>query len=181
MLAALLPLFLIGLGSTITPLFALQADHDHHGHDHDHGDHARVTHGFGDVEKWASVWDDPERDEWQQPEQVIEAMEIEPGMTVVDLGAGTGYFNATLSVAVGPGGRVYPIDVEPTLVEYMIERAKREDTPNVHPVLGEYDDPKIPGGSVDRILIVNTYHHIDERRAYFVSVRSPHVDLVVAS
>lgn len=138
---------------------------------HAHGDHARATHRFEDAERWAEVWDDPERDEWQRPADVIAWMDVEPGMTVADIGAGTGYFNAHLSRAVGETGTVYAVDVESTLVAYMTERAKREKTPNVRAVLGRHADPGIPPGPVDRILLVDTYHHIGDRRAYFARLR----------
>lgn len=131
------------------------------------GDHARATHRFEDADKWAAIWDHPSRDAWQEPAQVLELMDLSPGMTVADIGAGTGYFNPYLSEAVGPEGRVLAVDIEPGLVDHMRERAEAEGTANVVPVLATPEDPKLPAGEVDRILLVDTYHHIDERIAYF--------------
>ena len=140
------------------------------GHAHDgaaHGDHATVHHGFDDPEKWAKIFDDPSRAAWQKPDEVVAALELKPGMTAADLGAGTGYFTAGLSRAVGEKGVVLSIDPEPQMVEDLGKRAHREGLTNVVPVLALYEDPFLPPGRVDRVLIVDTYHHIDDRQAYF--------------
>lgn len=137
---------------------------------HAHGDAARATHRFEDPERWTSVWDDPERDTWQEPERVVASLRLAPGQRVADIGAGTGYFNPHLARGVGESGRVYAVDVEPRLVEHMRERARRDRTPQVEPVLGAYEDPRLPE-VVDRILLVDTYHHIDARVEYFGRLR----------
>ena len=93
-------------------------------------------------------------------------MGIEPGMKVVDLGAGTGYFLSYLSKAAGKKGRVLALDPEPDMVRFMAQRAKREKMANVEPRRIPFDDPKLEPASVDRVLIVNTWHHIGERAAY---------------
>jgi len=85
-------------------------------------------------------------------------------MAVADVGAGTGYFEKRLSKAVGPQGRVLAIDVEPDMVRYLGERAAKEGTKNVEPLLATADDPKL--APVDRVLIVDTWHHIPERGEY---------------
>ena len=138
-------------------------------HGHGHGDHATVDHRFDDAEKWAEVFDDPERDAWQKPQAVVGAMSIEPGMVVADIGAGTGYFNPHLAKAVGPEGSVIAIDIEQTLVDHM--NARSDKTDNVQARLGKSDDPGLKPAEVDRILLVDTYHHINERTAYFGALR----------
>ncbi|MFN3566479.1 MAG: class I SAM-dependent methyltransferase [Burkholderiaceae bacterium] len=85
-------------------------------------------------------------------------------------GAGTGYFAVRLARAV-PKGRVFAVDIEPDMVRYLLERAKREGVPNLRPVLGKPDDPQLPE-PVDRVLIVDTYHHIGNRVAYFERLRA---------
>jgi ubiquinone/menaquinone biosynthesis C-methylase UbiE len=97
---------------------------------------------------------------------VIAAMRVDPGMTVADLGAGTGYFLPHLSRAVGPSGKVLALDVEPDMVRHMTERAAREGLANVVARKVPYDDPELPAGSVDRVLIVDTWHHIPDRPRY---------------
>jgi ubiquinone/menaquinone biosynthesis C-methylase UbiE len=135
------------------------------------GHDATIHHGFEDAERWTKVFDAPDRDEWQKPDEVIAGLSIRPGMVVADLGAGTGYFEAHLSKAVGPTGLVLAIDPEPDMVKYLGGRARKDGLRNVLPVLGQFDDPFLPQGHVDRVLIVDTYHHIDDRLAYFGRMR----------
>ena len=147
--------------------------HTEHGHmSKPHGDHATVSHRFDDPAKWAERFDAPDRDAWQKPADVLAAMSITPGMTVADIGAGTGYFNPHLAAAVGPSGKVIAADIEPNLVAHMTERAKTDGTPNVEARLGETNDPKLQPGEVDRILLVDTYHHINDRTDYFSRLKS---------
>jgi len=122
-------------------------------------------HSFGDAEKWSQVFDDPKRDEWQKPHQVIQALALQPDSVVADIGAGTGYFSARLANML-PRGRVYAVDVEPEMVKHLAERAKRERLPGLVAVAGSPEDPRLPG-KVDMVLLVDVYHHIDERERYF--------------
>jgi len=132
---------------------------------------ATVHHSFDNAQEWAKTFDDPSRDAWQKPEELVKVLELKPGMVVADLGAGTGYFSRFLSRAVAPGGMVLSIDVTPGMVAYLGARARREQTPNVIPVLALPEDPFLPAGRVDRVLIVDTYHHIDARLDYFARMR----------
>ena len=111
------------------------------------------------------------RASWQHPEQVVASLELEPRHRVADLGAGDGFFVPYLSDAVGEAGRVYAVDVEAEITQALSERFDAESS-NVEPVLGEYSDPKLPDGQIDLVLIVNTYHHIENRPLYFARLRS---------
>lgn len=122
-------------------------------------------HSFGDAEKWAHVFDDPERDAWQKPHAVIEALALKPDAAVADLGAGTGYFAARLANML-PKGTVYAADLEPDMVKYLGERAKREGLKNLKPVEARADDARLPA-KVDLVLLVDVYHHIENRGRYF--------------
>ena len=122
-------------------------------------------HSFGDADKWAKVFDDPERDAWQKPHAVIEALALKPDAVVADLGAGTGYFAMRLAHMVSKG-RVYGVDLEPKMVKYLAERAKKEGLKNLSAVQGTPSDAKLPA-KVDLVLLVDVYHHIDAREAYF--------------
>jgi cyclopropane fatty-acyl-phospholipid synthase-like methyltransferase len=122
-------------------------------------------HGFAGAEGWARVFDDPARDEWQRPQQVIEALHLAPDAAVADIGAGTGYFTVRLARAL-PKGRVYAVDVEPDMVQYVEQRTRQMKLANVSAVLAVADDARLPA-KVDRVLIVNTYHHIGGREGYF--------------
>ena len=108
-----------------------------------------------------------DRDEWQQADRVITTLAIAPGQAVADLGAGGGYFTFKLADAVGAEGRVYAVDVDEAMNDRLAGLAAEKGYANVQVVLAEYDDPKIPEGGVDLIFTSNTYHHIEEREAYF--------------
>ena len=122
-------------------------------------------HRFDDAEKWAHVFDDPKRDAWQKPHQVIQALALEPGAVVADIGAGTGYFAVRLANMV-PKGKVYAVDTEPDMVRFLAERAKREGRANLLARQGAPADPGLPE-KADLIVLVDVYHHIDERERYF--------------
>lgn len=143
-----------------------------HAHEHDQGAQGPLVHRFTDAEEWAKQFDAPDRDAWQKPADVVAAMEITPGMTVADVGAGTGYFEPYLSRAVGPTGKVLALDIEPDMVRHLRERAAREDLANVEAREVEANDPHLPAGTVDRVLVVDTWHHIlPPRAAYAAKLR----------
>jgi SAM-dependent methyltransferase len=137
----------------------------HGEHRHDHGK-AGYHMDFSAVERFARHFDGPQRDAWQKPAEVMRFLELGAGQVVADIGAGTGYFLSYLSKGVGPDGRVLALDVEPNMVEYMKQRSRKSGLANVEPRLVSPGDPGIAPGSVDRILVVNTWHHIDDRVSY---------------
>ena len=122
-------------------------------------------HSFSGAEHWARVFDDPGRDAWQMPHEVIEALILKPDAAVADIGAGTGYFAARLAHFV-PQGRGYAGDIEPDMVKYLAKRAGREGIDNLTAVLGTPGDARLPH-KVDLILMVDVYHHIERRESYF--------------
>jgi len=130
-------------------------------------DDATTHHSFDDVKHWSSVFDDPKRDAWQRPDELVKALGLRPGMAVAGLGAGTGYMSRRLSEAVGPRGTVFAVDTEPSLVAHLRERAERERTANVVPVLASPDNPRLPAAGVDLVLVLDAYHHLDGRIRYF--------------
>ena len=125
-----------------------------------------MQHRFTRAEDWARMFDHPSRDAWQKPDHVVRLVKLSPGMNVVDVGAGTGYFMSRLSRAVGRRGSVVATDIEPDMVRYMKERAAREKLANVQVVAAPVDDVGVPAGSADRILIVDVWHHIADRERY---------------
>ncbi len=127
-------------------------------------------HRFGDAEKWAKVFDDPRRDAWQKPHEVIQALALKTDAVIADIGAGTGYFSTRLARGV-PQGRVYGADTEPDMVKYLAQRAKQEGLANLTAIAGAPDDPRLPA-QVDLILLVDVYHHIDNRDTYFRKLQS---------
>jgi SAM-dependent methyltransferase len=125
---------------------------------------------FDNAEQWAKEFDDPARDAWQMPDEVIAALGLRSGQSIADIGAGTGYFSSRLARA-GAAPTVFAVDIEPSMVEYLKQRAAREGLKNLTPVLAGADGPNLPT-PVDAILIVDTYHHIPNRVAYFTRLRA---------
>ena len=107
------------------------------------------------------ILEGPDRDAWQMPDEVMDALGIADGATVADLGAGGGWFTVRLARRVGPGGRVYAQDIQPQMIESISRRVSREGLTNVSTVLGTADDPRLPG-SLDAVLIVGTYPEISD-------------------
>jgi arsenite methyltransferase len=105
------------------------------------------------------------RDMWQRPNDVVAALAIPPGSSVADLGAGKGYFLPYLMQAVGPNGRVLAVEVDDDLVARL--RSEFGMIDNVELIRGRLDDPLLPDGAVDLVLLVDTYHHIKHRTTYF--------------
>jgi ubiquinone/menaquinone biosynthesis C-methylase UbiE len=145
----------------------------------DHGEHAHgegmetAEHGFEDVQKWVERFESPERDDYQMPDRVIEALGLEPGQTAADIGAGTGYFTFRLARAVAPDGKVHAVDIEPGMVDFLNERMENEEAGNlVEAILADPADPLLPDGTVDLILLVNTYHHIPGRVDYLLGLKA---------
>jgi cyclopropane fatty-acyl-phospholipid synthase-like methyltransferase len=157
--------------ATVTLVFATAAGAQHGHQQPGELRHHTAHHRFEDAERWSKRFDDPARDAWQRPQEVVALMELEPGMTVADIGAGTGYFLGHLAAAVGANGTVLGLDIEPSMVDFMRERAEREGWSTVAARLVEPDDPGLTAGSVDRILVVNTWHHIADRGDYSAKLR----------
>ncbi|HEY7246964.1 MAG TPA: methyltransferase domain-containing protein [Xanthobacteraceae bacterium] len=129
------------------------------------GGHHGYQHAFDQAEKWAKELDDPSRDAWQKPDEVLDALHLQRTMRVADLGAGTGYFSVRIARRV-PEGKVLAVDIEPDMLRYLGERAHREHLHVLVPVPASAGSPNLPE-PVDIVLVVDTYHHIDDRVAYF--------------
>lgn len=119
------------------------------------------------TQAYIQALEDPGRDKWQKPERVVQALELTPGENVADIGAGSGYFTVRFARAVGPAGRVYAVDIDPGMLDYIRRRATQEHLENITTVLADPHDPKLPAGSVDVIFICDTLHHISNRTEYF--------------
>ena len=128
-----------------------------------------MDHRFDNPEQSAKGFDDPARDAWQMPDRVIDVLGLRPGQSVADIGAGTGYF--TVRLARSPAApAVYAVDIEAKMVQYLRDRAAKEGLKNVTAVQASADRTNLPS-PVDVVLIVNTYHHIPNRVAYFRELR----------
>ncbi len=108
-----------------------------------------------------------ERDERaveERPDMLLRALALEPGMTVADIGAGTGYYSWRMAERVGPSGRVLAVDVQPEMLALLAREMKKHDARNVKGVLGTTTDPRLPAGAVDLVLMVDVYHEFDHPR-----------------
>ena len=104
--------------------------------------------------------DRPERVLEEEPDKAIAALALSPGATVADVGAGSGYMTMKLATAVGASGRVYATDVQPEMIATLTARVKAANLQNVTPVLSATDDPRLPAGVLDLILMVDVYHEL---------------------
>jgi ubiquinone/menaquinone biosynthesis C-methylase UbiE len=101
-----------------------------------------------------------ERDQWQRPSEIIRALNLRQGSTVVDLGCGSGYFALKLSSAVNSGGTVYAVDIRRLPLIFLWVRTLIRHQHNVRTVLGQADNPYLPSGAANAVLIANTYHEL---------------------
>ncbi|HEX9945472.1 MAG TPA: class I SAM-dependent methyltransferase [Thermoanaerobaculia bacterium] len=111
------------------------------------------------------------RDQAEKPEIVLAAMELRGGMTVAEIGAGTGFFTRRLARAVGPRGKVYAVDIQPEMLNLLKQYAAREGIGNIVPVLGTDTDPRLPKRGIDRILLVDVYHEFQKPEAMLARIR----------
>jgi ubiquinone/menaquinone biosynthesis C-methylase UbiE len=112
----------------------------------------------------------PDRDQWQRPDRIMDALAIADASRVADVGAGSGWFTIRLARRVGPQGLVYAEDVQQEMLNAISRRVQREGLANVRPVLGRGSDPRLPAGSLDAVLIVDAYHEFEDRVALLANV-----------
>jgi len=114
----------------------------------------------------------PERASEEQPQLAIDALGIKPGQTVADLGAGSGYYSFRVAPLVGPTGKVLAIDIEPAMLEAIVQRAQREHISNVATVRSSAQDPNLAAGSVDLLFMVDVYHELEYPYEMMTKVRA---------
>jgi arsenite methyltransferase len=127
----------------------------------------RQMHGLhNDPKAYIGALEDPKRDAYQKPQEVLTALDIKPGEIIVDIGAGSGYFTFRLARHVSERGTVYAVDVSPDMILH-INRAIRDlKVTNVFSILAEPDDPLLPVTSVDRFFFSDSWHHIENQTKY---------------
>ncbi len=123
------------------------------------GEHRKTSEPYtGDL----SIFDSQGRDERLQINRVMDILGVVPGKTVADIGAGSGWFTVRAARRVGAAGVVYAVDINPESIRYVDGRAKKEKLNNVKTILGKADDPLLPAGAVDAVLLLKTYHEVAE-------------------
>lgn len=108
----------------------------------------------------------PERENEEAPTKAIDALDLKAGMTVADIGAGSGYYTARMAKRVGPAGRVYATDIQPGMIELLNRRVTSEGLTNVTTILGGMDDPKLPPQSIDLAIMVDVYHELQQPQVF---------------
>lgn len=101
------------------------------------------------------------RNREEEPAKLMKALHLKPGMTVCDLGCGNGFYTLKLAKEVGPEGKVLAVEIQQEMLDLLAKRAEKAGVKNYQPILGTVADPKLPGGAVDLILIVDVYHEMD--------------------
>jgi SAM-dependent methyltransferase len=119
-----------------------------------------------------SIFEYPDRDKKLQIDRVMDLLGIKTGKNVADIGAGSGWFTVRAARRVGPGGAVLAEDINPLAIEAIGKRASKEDLPNVRTVLGAPDDPRLPAGSVDAVLMMKVYHEIAHPLVFLKALKS---------
>jgi ubiquinone/menaquinone biosynthesis C-methylase UbiE len=134
---------------------------------------ASCAHQPRNIDRYIQALERPERDEYQQPDKVIEALALNGGIVVADVGAGSGYFTRRLAQAVGETGQIIAVDVEQKMLNYNkqeLEKLGIADRATF--ILAKPNDPSLPENSVDLIFLCNVYHHVEKQGDYFAGTKS---------
>jgi ubiquinone/menaquinone biosynthesis C-methylase UbiE len=119
-----------------------------------------------DPRAYIGALEDPKRDAYQKPHEVVQALGLKSGEVIADIGAGSGYFTFHLARQVGPSGKVYAVDVSPDMIRHINRRIRDTKASNVVAVLAEPDDPLLAEQSVNRFFICDVWHHVENQAQY---------------
>ena len=108
----------------------------------------------------------PEREDEEAPSKALDALDLKPGMSVADIGAGSGYYSARIAKRIGPTGRVYATDIQQGMIDILERRIKNEGLTNVTTILGGMDDPRLPPASIDLAIMVDVYHELQQPQLF---------------
>lgn len=119
-----------------------------------------------DPAAYIKALEDPKRDAYQKPHEVLQALELKAGETIADIGAGSGYFALRFSQHVGDQGRVYAVDIEPNMVRHMNRRIRDAGLQNVTTILADPDDPLLAERSIGLFFFCDVWHHVENQTKY---------------
>jgi len=124
-----------------------------------------------DPKAYIAMLENPQRDAEQKPDEVIAALDLKPGETLADIGAGSGYFSFRLARKVGDTGRVYAVDINSDMILFMNRNIRDKKIKNVTTILSAPDDPLLADASIKRFFICNTWHHVQNRPRYMALMK----------
>jgi arsenite methyltransferase len=125
-----------------------------------------------DPKAYIGTLEDPKRDAYQKPHEVLAALDIKPGEIFADIGAGSGYFTFRLAHHVGNSGKVYAVDISPEMILHINRRIRDTKATNIVSVLAAPDDPLLPEQSVNRVFVCNVWHHVENPAKYLGQIKS---------
>ncbi len=137
-----------------------QEGHDHH--HHHGGEHRHLVGSAWTAEDAVRILESPERRRTQDPKVLWRRIGLRPGEVVVDVGAGTGFFAVEAARQVGPGGRVYAVDLSPELIEHLRSRRDAEHLPQITPLLSTRSEIPVPPSVADVVLLANVLHDVPD-------------------
>ena len=135
------------------------------------GDHHQMHQLHRDSRAYIGMLEDPKRDAYQKPHEVMRTLDIRHGEVIADIGAGSGYFTFRLAHHVGDNGRVYAVDVSPDMILHLNRRIRDLKAMNVSSILADPDDPLLPEGSVNRFFFSDSWHHIENQTSYLSLIK----------
>lgn len=124
-----------------------------------------------DPKAYIGALEDPQRDAYQKPHEVLTALNLKPGEVIADIGAGSGYFTFPIAHHLGPEGKVYAVDVSSDMILHLNRRIRDLKTTNVVSVLADPDDPLLPEQSVNRFFICDVWHHVESPSKYLGMIK----------
>ena len=154
-----MPFALVALLAFQKPAYTTRADHDPDGIGKFYMGREIAQFMSHEAADWL---DRPTREQEEAPSRLIAALKLKPGMTIVDVGAGSGALSFPMAKKVSPGGQVYAEDIQPEMLALVRKRAQKAGVKNVVPLLGTTTDPKIAPGSADLMILVDVYHEFDQ-------------------
>ncbi|HEX6439396.1 MAG TPA: class I SAM-dependent methyltransferase [Candidatus Binatia bacterium] len=134
-------------------------------------DHQQMHQLHRDSRAYIGMLEDPKRDAYQKPHEVLMALAIKPGEAIADIGAGSGYFTFRLAHHVGDKGKIYAVDVNPEMIVHLNRRIRELKAMNVTAILADPDDPLLADNSIDRFFFSDSWHHIENQTKYLSKIK----------
>jgi len=135
-------------------------------------DEHQHSHSSMSLDQYIARLEDPKRDEWQKPDEVLKILDLQEGQVIADIGAGSGYFTTRIARVLAPlKGRVMALDVDEGMVTHLRQRLAQEQLQNVTVMQVPAHDPLLIDQSLDIAFICDTYHHLEDREVYMRKIR----------